>query len=213
MPACLWRQHIDSADLPKELRCNGVVIFFRGPKNSFCTPHHLFALEVENALPQESSMEIVDVWIFLFSLSLSLKTHIKSTHPYITDSSFQSDFKLPCILAKHRQDPLLLFLLISCVYGVSGCPPHAILSLFFAPSHLLTPLLQCSPASRNRQVICTLTPTELHAGRDSMAGSCDTLPPLRAFCRQPNPLATNCDLFLIKKTAKQFCMPVQCVRF
>lgn len=78
-------------------------------------------------------MEIVDVWIFLFPLSLS-KTHIKSTHPYITDSSLQSDFKLPCILVKHCQDPFLLFLLISCVYGVSGRPPMPLFP-FSSPQH------------------------------------------------------------------------------
>ncbi len=149
-----------------------------------------------------------------FSLSPSLsKTHIKSTHPYITDSSFQSDFKLPCILVKHCQDPFFIIPPnLLCLRGQrllpSLTPPHSSASML---------------SSEQQQTSdCTLTPTELHTTlhqhiRTGQHGRLlphtASSPPLPAFCGQPNPLATNCDLFLIKKTAKQFCMPVQCVRF
>lgn len=130
-------------------------------------------------------MEIVDVCIFLF-LALSLShTHIKCAHPHITDISFRSLFKLPRILGEHCQDPILLFLLISCVYRVSGCPHSTLPSLLHTSASLWLP----SPpsASRNRQVVtpglpwspCCTAPTD--QGRTAWHTPATRLPPLPAL--------------------------------
>ena len=54
-----------------------MVIFLRGLEIPFCTPHRLFSREAENALPQESSVEIVDVWNFSLARAhtLTVPTH------------------------------------------------------------------------------------------------------------------------------------------
>lgn len=129
-------------------------------------------------------MEIVDVCIFL----PLTHTHIKCARPHITDISFRSAFKLPRILVKRCQDPFLLFLLISCVYGVSGCP-HSTLRLS-SPLHSSASMLSGSPlpsGSRNRQVVTPSLPQSPYCtaptdqGRTAWHAPATRLPPLAAL--------------------------------
>lgn len=81
-------------------------------------------------------------WGLLMCVTLSL-AHIKCAHPLIPDISFRSVFKLPCILAKHCQDPFLLFFLIACAYGVSGCSDYPL--CLSSPLHSSASVLSSSP--------------------------------------------------------------------
>lgn len=123
--------------------------FREGLKFVFPCLRHLFAWEAENTLPQESTMEILDVCI-LFCL-----THTPNwAHPHIADISFWRVFKLPHILVQLYKGCFLFFFVISCAFRVRSCPcfPHSPPPPPFAfPLSFTPPLCSAAPCCQREQ--------------------------------------------------------------
>lgn len=91
------------------LPLSGAVIFMRGPEISLNTLLHSFAWEPANVSPQESSTEMVALWIF--------RSIFKHTNPLTHANIFfpKIMLNLSHIFVWFCQAPLSLFLLILCI--------------------------------------------------------------------------------------------------